>query len=202
MAMKTLTATDLMQAYSVNSWAYTDWDAAYAGYANASLTTAALLRFSIPSFTGLSEALNVTLVCKQGVGSDVTLRWAICTSDANKSLYENTKAAVSDSYQIASGTVTVSDMSTSTVTRTLTLATTKITGGKTYYLFLWGYNSTGLSIWGVSTAYGDHSITLGYNVGVVRIKTSSGVKMYAVYNGAKQQLIPYVMTSSGAKPCG
>lgn len=205
MAMKSIDAENVIQAYSGDSWEYSSVKSAYAGYANAYLLCATILRFDIPAFVGLSEALEASIICAIGVGAEVTLRWALCTSDANKANYLNTKATVTDSYQIASGTAAFSGMSSTVVTRTIKCPTTKIKGGNTYYLFLWAYNETGISIQPATSGYGDHAVSLGYNIGALRVKTSDGVKLHAVYvktASGVQQMIPYVMTASGPKPGG
>ena len=163
-----------------------------------------VLRFDIPEFKGMSESLEIELVCSSGVGENAQLRYALCTSDANRGLYQNTQGNVSDSNQIATGTVTFSGMSSNVVKRSFKVPTTKVKAG-IWYLFLWAYNETGLSIRAVNSDWGNHSVTLNYNIGVVRIKTASGVKQYAVYaitaSGARQ-MIPYIKTAGGIRPGG
>ena len=204
MSMKTVAGTGLKQAYSTGSWEYTDYDAAYAGCAGGNLYLPYILRFEIPAFEGVSEALEVALVCNSGVGETVQLRYALCSSDTNKEKYLNTSGAVSDDNQIATGVAVFSGMSTDVVTRSFQVPTTKLKAG-TWYLILWAYNETGLSIRAVKSDWGSHSVALGYNIGIARIRTASGVKQNAVYaktlSGIKQ-MTPYIQTAAGIKPGG
>ncbi len=203
MAMKNLPAENLAQAYSAEGWKYTTDGTAFAGATGYGQFVVCALRFDIPAFGGVSEALDVALVCRIGNGTDVTLRWALCTSDENRGLYVGTTAEVADGNQIASGTVEINDVGTAVTTKSFQLPVTKISGGGTYYLFLWAYNDTGLGIRAVSSSNGSHSISLSYNIGVLRVKTAEGVKMYGVFvkqKGTVKQLIPYVKTQSGVKP--
>lgn len=203
MAMRTLAAENLAQAYSAGNWEYGTNGTAYVGDTGYGQQYAYALRFDVPAFAGVSEELDVALVCRIGKGTDVTLRWALCTSDANRGLYAGTTAEVADSNQIAAGTVTIRGVSTAVTTKSFQLPVTKITGGGTYYLILWAYNATGLGIRAVSSSNGSHSVSLGYNVGVLRVKTAKDVKMYGIYvklNGEVKQCIPYIKTPSGLKP--
>lgn len=193
MAMKSLVCENLTQAYSVLNWEYTDWNAAYAGYAGeAYLCT--ILRFDVPAFTGVSEALDVALISFAGIGKDVTLRWALCTSDSNRGLYTGAKDDVEDSNQIDKGVVTIPDVTSETKARSFQVPATKIKGGKTYYLFLWNYNDTGFELRGASTGWGKHSVSIGYNLGLLRVKVAGQVKAfspYVVISGQARRAIPY-----------
>lgn len=201
MAMKSVAAQNLTQAYSGRNWDYNTWDVAYAGFAGGSLYGVTILRFDVPAFVGVSEGLDLGIVMTVGLGSEAVLRYAVCTSDANREAYMNTSGAVADENQIDAGTITFSGLTSDVVKKTAAIKTTKIKGGSTYYLFLWAYGDTGVSIKSVTGAYGDHSVSIGYNLGVVRLKN----KRYMVFvklGGVARQMIPYVKTPSGLRPGG
>lgn len=203
MAMQTLATENLTQAYSKTSWEYAVNETGWVGNTGYGQDYACVLRFDIPAFAGVSETLDVALVCRSGGWANVTFRWAICTSDAHRELYNMTRAEVADENQFASGTATFTDLSNNVETKHFQLPTKHIQGGRTYYLFLWGYNDSGLYLWSVSSNYGNHSITLEYQVGGVRVKTAEGVKMFGVFlkqDGEVKQVIPYIKTPSGVKP--
>lgn len=202
MAMKTIRAENLAQAYSAANWEYTTWDGAYAGFNGGSLHCAYILRFDVPEFSGFSEELKLELVARNGIGTDVALRWAICSSDANRESYHNTTEAVIDENQLDSGIVTFSNMSSTVEKKTVRLKTGKLRTGGTYYLILWATGGTGMTVRAVSTG---HSIAIGYNLGVIRVKTGGAVKAHMAFvkiGGKIRQVIPYVMTADGVKPCG
>lgn len=203
MAMKTLAAENLTQAHSAGNWEYSTNGTAYVGDTGYGQQYAYALRFDVPAFAGASEALDVALVCRIGKGTDVTLRWALCTSDENRSLYVGTTGEVEDANQIAAGTVTILSVSTAVTTKSFQLPVTKITDGGTYYLILWAYNATGLGIRAVSSSNGSHSVSLGYNVGGFRVKTPEGVKLYGVVlkrGGEVKRCGLIIKTPSGVKP--
>ena len=201
MAMKSVAAQNIAQASSGKNWVYSTGDSAYAGATGGTVYGVTVLRFDVPAFSGLSEAVDVALISYTGLGTDVTLRWALCTSDANRELYMKTTEEVADSYQVGSGTISIPDVTSTSEARKFQVPTTKIKGGNTYYLFLWAYNQTGLSIRAASSGWGEHSVSVGYNLGVVRLKD----KRYMVYvklGGVARQMIPYVKTPSGLRPGG
>ena len=180
-------------------------NAAYVGYGN--LTTPDLypywLKFTVPTFTGASSAVTFTLSMLRGMrngqnSSTVNLRWALCTSDANIASY-NTAAAcggVSDPYQIASGTVTFDGLTNAYSAKTLTIPTTALKSGVSYFLVLWGDSSAGhVGDTATMDASTKHSAALEYNSGVVRIRRGSEWKTGIVYirRGSEWKVgIPYV----------
>jgi len=199
MAVKNVACTDLAMAYSSRDWTYSTDGTAYAGFAGGTLYGVTILRFTVPAFSGLSEALKVGLVMRDGMGDDVTLRWALCTSDANRDDYKNTADQVADENQADTGTVFFKDMTEYIGTRNFELPTKCLKPG-TWYLILWAAGSTGVSLREVSGSWGEHSVSLDYKSGGARIRTAEGVKMFGVYSGAKKFLIPYIKTESGIKP--
>ena len=177
---------------------YSVYQPCYAGYNNYNYY-AYVMKFTTPAFAGASESIDFNIWMYRGQGTDVTLRYAICSSDANKDLYRETSSAVTDSYKIKSGTVKLSGMSSTKECRTITVSTTGLEPSKTYYLMLWAYNQTGVELLEVNSAWGSYSVTLRYNGGVVWIDTGSKFEAYQCYidNGTSWDLyIPYIDNGS------
>lgn len=175
----------------------------YAGY-NGSSYYANVIKFTTPDFVGASESIEIGLFMNEGVGSDVTLRYAICTSDANKASYMNTTAAVTDENQIAAGTVTFEDLTSNVEKRTFTIETAKLEPNTTYYLFMWASGKTGVSLKEPSGAFGDSSVFVSYNSGLVYIDNGSELEAYQFYvdNGSDWDLhIPFIDNGSGWDMC-
>ena len=186
-------------AYSSNSWTYDTYSNAYAGFAGGTLYGVTILRFTVPDFSGSSGALRVGLVMNMGIGENAALRWALCSSDANRERYLNTAEEVADENQVDGGIVSLAGLSSDTKMRSFSLPTKKLKGG-TWYLILWAAESTGISLKAVSSDWGDHSISLDYNSGCVHIRTADGAKRFSLYNRERKRLIPYIKTESGVKP--
>lgn len=165
----------------VSVGSYSQNAAKYAGYAGGSSYYAYVLKFTTPDFLGVSESLAFSLLLNQGMGTDVTLRYALCTSDANKNDYCGTKTAVSDSYQITTGTTKLNDMSSTVVRHTVNVSTAKLKPETTYYLILWAYSDTGVSLKEVSSAWGDFKVTLAYNSGLGYIDSGAAAAGYLAY---------------------
>lgn len=151
-----------------------------------------VLQFTTPKFVGTSESLAVTLGASKGYGNPVTLRYAICTSDANRGSYLGTYDPVTDTNQIVTGTWTMSDLESSSKPYSIDIATNKLKASTTYYLFLWGYDAS--SMWVIVSKIANHTVTLNYNDGLVYIYDGSSFKPYQayVYNGSSWDLcLPY-----------
>ena len=189
-------------AYSSRDWNYTTDGTSYAGFAGGTLYGVTILRFAVPAFSGLSEALQVAMVMKMGMvadGNNVTLRWALCSSDANRNRYKNTTAEVEDEYQVDTGIVLFKGLTEYNETRSFTLDTRNLKPG-TWYLFLWASGNSGISLREVSGAWGKHSVSMDYKSGGVRIQTPDGVKLFGAFNGERKRLTPYIKTASGIRP--
>lgn len=199
MATNSVNCTIVGHTSGYNSFAdYSVSPACYAGYNNYNYY-AYVLKFTTPTFAGASESINFNFWMYKGVGTTVRLRYAICSSDANKTLYCETSSAVTDSYQITTGTVSFSNMTTTTESRTLTVSTTGLQSNQTYYLILWAYNQTGIELREINSAWGSYSITMGYNDGVVWIDNGSSFEAYQCYidNGTSWDLcVPYIDNGS------
>lgn len=174
MAKHTSTTTIVSQNRAINNawvgygtgvqgWAGTDKDNYY--------TTA--IEFRTPSFGSASSAnISFSLWTVRGTSSTskITLRYAICKSDSNKSLYTSTYSAVTesmDSYQISSGTVSFTDVQSATGSatyKTISVDTSKLLPSTTYYLFIWASSSRsspGFVIFQGPSQY-DETITITY----------------------------------------
>lgn len=114
----------------------------YAG-ANSSSYYAYILQFQTGDFTGDCEKLDLNLSVKSMYHANLTLRYALATSDENKNSYRSTTSEVTDNNQIASGQFALNGLSTSAYrTHTLSIDTDALEPGTTYYLFLWGTNKS------------------------------------------------------------
>lgn len=157
-----------------------------------------ILKFTTPDFVGVSEKITIHLGVIKGYHDSPTLRYSVCTSDANRDKYINTYSNVSDSYKIANGTITMSGISTSMKTFSVSFYTTELQPNTTYYLYLYGYAS--YSMWVTIMETSNHSIWVGWNAGLVYIDNGSSLEAYQCYvdNGTSWDLvIPYVDNGTG-----
>lgn len=191
------------QAYSYTTLGDYANKSGYAGYSGSSYYTNAI-KFTTPDFVGASESIEIGLIMRTGVGASATLRYAVCTSDANKAAYMSTTDDVTDENQIATGTVTFEDLKSDSQKRTFTIATSKIKPNATYYLFLWASGKTGVSLDKTSGAGGDFTVIVSYNSGLVYIDNGSALEAYQCYidNGSDWDLhIPYIDNGTSWDMC-
>ena len=168
----------------------------YAGY-NSGNYYPYILQFTTPSFTGVSEKIDITFQAVNVAVTSASIRYALCTSDANKNSYTSTTSDVEDSYKIASGTFSVSCPDVIGTSNTLTINTSTLQPDTTYYLYFWG-NGTTTSLFQVGKT-SNHSVTLTYDEGVVYIYNGSSWDKYApyIYNGSSwDKYAPYVYNGS------
>ena len=119
-----------------------------------------ILKFKTPDFKGVFEKLNLNLYIKSNYSKTITHRYALATSDANRNSYRNTTSAVTEEFQLESGTFTFEGISTSaynTITMSLNSA---VKANTEYYLYLWGYNNTSCLCTVGNISY--HSIEVEY----------------------------------------
>lgn len=220
MATNSTNATIVGQIYSflsnISNKEYNTTDAAYAGRNELDQYYAYVLKFTTPEFQGVSQNIDVAIWMYNNLNdTTVTLRYALCTSDANKTSYVNTSEIVSDTNQIATGTVTFDELALSLdalaiakKSQTFSIETEKVESNKTYYLFLWAFDSedTGVEIISAtSDYYGGHSVSIGYNSGIIYIDNGSSFDAYQCYidNGSSWDLcIPYIDNGSNWDICG
>lgn len=166
---------------------------AYAGYFD-SLYYDYVMKFELPSFTGISDSITFNIKMYNSDYTTSTLRYAICTSDANRSLYKNHGNAVyDDEYQIVSGVVTFENVNQDTV-KSFTVMTGGLIPSETHYLFLWSYAASTLmnvSIRDIS----QHTISINYNTPSDGTTEAFSYEPYIVYidNGTGWDMyIPYI----------
>ena len=107
------------------------------------------LKFQTPAFTGAVSSVTFNLKIVNSHYPRAVFRYALCTSDANTAMYENTtKAVTTDSYQIASGIFDCNGINSGAINQ-LVINVDDIRGGispsATYYLMLWTYENTSAS---------------------------------------------------------
>lgn len=187
-------------------WTAYSTNAAYAGH-SASNNYVYLLQFTTPAYNGNSSKITFSFGVGKQSATSGTLRYAVCSSDANKFSYNNTVAAVTDSYAIKAGTFSYSGLTSGVNTVSFTVDTDGLKGGTTYYLYIWGSSST--SDWVTVHAIDSnnwHSISIQYNEGgLVYIANGSSFDAYEVWiaNGSKfEQYEVYVADGSKFVPCG
>ncbi len=116
--------------------------ACYAGANTSDGKYVYILKFKTPDFKGVFEKLNLNLYIKSNYSKTITHRYALATSDANRNSYRNTTSAVTEEYQLETGTFTYEGISTSAY-NTITMSLSSVLEANTeYYLYLWGYNNT------------------------------------------------------------
>ena len=175
-------------------------NAAYVGLGNKN--TAELypywLKFITPTFSGKSSSITFNLSMLWGYrngtkSAKVNLRWALCTSSDNQASY-NTVAAcagVSDPNQITSGTITFDGLTNNYQTKTLTISTTELKSGVSYFLVLWGDDSAGyVGDTATMNASTGHSAVLNFISGAVRIDTGSGWVTAVPYIDTGSEWVP------------
>lgn len=134
--------------------------ACYAGANTSNGKYVYILKFKTPDFKGVFEKLNLNLYIKSNYSKTITHRYALATSDANRNSYRNTTSAVTEEFQLESGTFTFEGISTSaynTITMSLNSA---VKANTEYYLYLWGYNNTSCLCTVGNISY--HSIEVEY----------------------------------------
>lgn len=158
------------------SWQVTDYSTSAMSRAGSYLDTdgssiyhAAVVKFSIPAFTGMSESVAFKMWANRmgdAYPDTVHLRYAICSADTVRDIYTQTSEAVTDYNQVASGTLTLTDVASasgSAAWQTLTIDTTALAAG-TWYLVLWSAAAPSAQEVLVMQATSFHdSITLTYD---------------------------------------
>lgn len=151
---------------------------AYIGYnATNDAYYSVVMKITLPSFYGQSVSLKIThQVKKSGSGyKGSNLRWALSTKadSATMNKYTWTNGEVTDSGQIASGIKDYSDVGTSYGNWNITINSTALTSGGTYYLYIWsGDTDHSYSHFVTLNTSANSSATLTYNDGVVHINTT------------------------------
>ena len=195
--------TYVSHVHAINgAWAAAN-GSAYTGSTGDSYYTTKIT-FETPTFSGITDNITFHLAMAKvdaANTSDVTLRYAICSSDANKASYCNTYSAVSDANQLVTGTAKISGLKTTVDYYDISVNTSKLSSGKTYYLFLWASTSKSNPTFLViqPTAAVNHTISITVNKGLVYIDNGTSFEAYQVYidNGSGWDLyIPYIDNGS------
>lgn len=204
MATNTMNGSILNQAGYNDRWGNYGSTGQYAGFGTTSYFTT-IVAFQTPAFQGVSEGVEITLcVTKNGNNSNPTLRWALATSDVNRNMYVNTTSEVtseSDSTQVAYGVHQFQGVTASGTNSTIVVETSDLKPSTTYYLYLWGYESDN---WLTVYQSKSHSVSVGYNSGLVYIDSGNGFDAYVVYidnSSGWDQCIPYIDNGSGWDMC-
>lgn len=137
-----------------------------------------VLYFTAPEFQGISKAVNVEL--GMTAGGDVktpTLRWALCTSGANKALYVDTYAEVTDEYQVASGVFTTGKLSSVSSGQTIGIQTSMLKAGQEYVLFVWGYAPPSDPEWAKVMSISNHEVSVEVIGGIVRVSIGGEIRV-------------------------
>ena len=188
--------------YNVSAW-QTDNPYCHVGTQGSSNYCTAMIKFTTPSFTGNSTNIKFKFYVGATSKTTVSLRYAIATSDKNKNSYTKTYSTVSDSYQVASGTTSL-DATNTLGTDTISINTTALQGGNTYYLFLWssksGDSNSYVTIQPQGVGEVNHTITITYeDGGHVYIYDGTNFVAYDVYvyNGSDwDRYTPYIYNGS------
>lgn len=153
-----LNGTIIGQAWQQSPMATANY-ATSSGYAGANTSSMyhMIIKLKTPDFIGVFNKLNISVYMKTQWAADMTLRYALATSDANKTKYAQTQIEVTDEYQLCSGTFTLN--STSYSTQTLSLSPSGIQPNTEYYLYLWPSNRSCLTQVADSTY---HSVEVDY----------------------------------------
>ena len=187
MATNSASSTIVSQSGYNGGWNDYGTKAQYVGYNGGKYYTY-ILKFTTPSFGGISEDLTIKLGMNVIASATLILNYALCTSDANKEKYVKTYNTVTDATQIAAGTVTLAEPLTE-----LLISTANLKAATTYYLYLWGSNNKNvLATVGVTSG---HSASVSYNSGLVYIDSGRGFEAYTAHidNGTGwDMVIPYV----------
>ena len=158
-------------------WTYNDnqWNTAnggWAGHTSGNGYYLTVMQLTTPSWTGVVQSVRFTICAKKNTGNSPTLRWALSSSMDNRNNYKNTMGAVSDGYQLTSGTVTMSGVGSAYGYYSFTADTPTLRPNTTYYLFLWAYASNNNV--GINKA-SSHSFYVNYSaVTTPTLSASSG----------------------------
>lgn len=211
--MATQSCTVIGQAYGTqgSSISYSTTQAAYAGWSYSTYYPY-ILKITTPDFSGISSALVFSLSILRGkrdwsYSTECGLQWALCASDANFAMYDDTWAEVVEDNQLATGTITFDSLTDAYTAQTLTIPATGLQSNTSYYLILWAYNPKSqydMEYCTLNTA-ANHSVVLECAQGLVYIDNGTSWDAYEVYidNGTSwDKYIPYIDDGTSWNLCG
>ena len=134
-----------------------------------------IMKFNTPIFSGESTSIEFNFDFLYRKNTSIGIRYAICSSDANRELYENKSGSITDTYQLASGNTTFTIKSSGyTENVKLTINTSKLASDTVYFLYLWAENSSsGYATIPAATLQYRPTITLNY-VNTYKLTISEG----------------------------
>lgn len=188
-----------------NSGSYGTTNSCYAGGSD---YNAYCLKFNTPEFVGVFESLSISLKANNSSYDTGMLRYAICTSDTNLSMYraaENSDVT-GDPYQIASGVAAFTGLKSASVnTFSINSVTQPLMPNTVYYLIMWVYKADGIpGIQFTVHPIANHTVTIVVNDGLIYIDTGSSIRACQMYvdNGTGWELcVPYIDTGKEWKQC-
>lgn len=131
----------------------------YFGFKTGDCNTA-LIPIGSFAFSSHSTRLRLSFTGHRPSSDFNQFRWALCSSDANKALYQNVTTAVADSSQITSGTATlVNYPAGANSVFSFDFPTENIPADTDLYVYLWPYERSG-----VAHISSDISATIYYGV--------------------------------------
>lgn len=95
------------------------------------------------NFTGQSTRLRLTAYVYKPSSDFPVFRWAICTSSANKAMYQGATGVVADDTQIVSGTASLTSVGWHT--QAFDFVSTKLPANKDLYVYFWPSGSGGVA---------------------------------------------------------
>ena len=136
------------------------------------------MHFTAPEFIGISKSVDVLLgMTSGGDNKTPTLRWALCTSDANKALYVDNHEEVTDEYQIASGIFATGKLSSIVSYQQFSIRTDKVKPLQEYTLFIWGYAPPSAPEWADILATPYHTVSVETIGGIVHLVINGAVRI-------------------------
>ena len=165
------------------------------GYDSSFGNSALVIKFTTPlTYAGLSTSITVGFTIWQaGYAYAPMLRYAVCTSDKNWMSYNTSPGAVTDSYQLVSGSTTVSfpmPPNGAHTTHSWTINVANLEPATSYYLFIWGYSTSAAYV--KTDAAETHSVTVTYNEAVVYIDNGSGFEAYTAFIDDGTKWVPCI----------
>lgn len=141
-------------------------------------------KFEVPQFYGKAEILAFQLVLSSAYSSGHTLRAAVVSSLENLTRYIKSReplGEVEDACQIASQQLPAFENVTGyPKAYTFSMDGSRIRPG-TYYLILWVSTAVGMVIQSTVSSYGNATVTLTVEKGIIRLDDGTGIQTGIVY---------------------
>lgn len=180
-------------------------DDVYCGYdASSYKWYISILKFTTPSFSGKAKTVKFNFSIKSFSTSNVSFRYALCTSDSNYLSYRFTSSAVSDGNQVVSNTFAFTPAAYNTYqTLSLEVNASSLSPNTTYYMFVWaGDNNYSLCTMNMGS---HHTVSISVDSSCIYIDNGSGWDAYEIWidNGSSwEQYAAYIDNGSSWDECG